>query len=184
MRSHLSTISAIGTIVLLGAVAACSTSTDSAPPAASTPAASAVPAQPAPAPRDPRVLAEDLPPLPDGVTMAVRPVEVVRATYEFAARHPEVLTYVPCFCGCERGGHKGNEDCFVSSRNASGRVTGWEAHALGCEICIDVAQRAMQMHNAGASVSAIRAAIDKEYAGSPFETPTPRPKAGGMHDHQ
>jgi len=183
MRSLQPTTAALGALLLFGAVSACSTSTDSTPPASSAPAAAA-PAQAPAAPRDPRLLADDLPLLPDGVTMAVRPVEVVRATYEFAARHPEVLSYVPCFCGCERGGHKGNHDCFVSSRDASGRVTGWEAHALGCEICIDVAQRAMQMHNAGASVAAIRTAIDKEYAGSPFQTPTPKPRAGGTHDHQ
>ena len=27
----------------------------------------------------------------------------------FAAEHPEILSYVPCFCGCERAGHRGNE---------------------------------------------------------------------------
>ena len=32
---------------------------------------------------------------------------------------------------------------------------------MGCEICIDIATEAMQMHNAGASVAAIRAAIDE-----------------------
>src|SRR5262249_27686488 len=37
----------------------------------------------------------------------------INAAYRFAAEHPEVLSYVPCFCGCERGGHRGNEDCFV-----------------------------------------------------------------------
>ncbi|HSG01576.1 MAG TPA: PCYCGC motif-containing (lipo)protein, partial [Vicinamibacterales bacterium] len=65
-------------------------------------------AQPAAPPVDPsadlRFLADDLPLLPPGVDRAERPVDVVRATYEFAARHPEVLEYVPCFCGCERGG--------------------------------------------------------------------------------
>ena len=122
----------------------------------------------------------DLPPLPPGVNIAVRPPEVVRATYEFAARHPEVLQYIPCFCGCERAGHGDNDDCFVARRNAKGQVTEWETHALDCEICIDVAQQAMQMHNSGASVSAIRAAIEKKYAtiGGPH-TPTPMP----AHNH-
>ena len=38
-----------------------------------------------------------------GLNTAARPAGVVRTVYEFAARHPEVLHYVPCFCGCERG---------------------------------------------------------------------------------
>ena len=45
-----------------------------------------------------------------------RPPEVIRATYKFAAEHPEVLNYVPCFCGCDKSGHRSSEDCFVKSR--------------------------------------------------------------------
>lgn len=133
---------------------------------------------------DPRYLAADLPLLPTGVVAAVRPVTVMRATYEFAARHPEVMHYVPCFCGCEKGGHKDNHDCFVSARSADGKVTGWEGHALSCEVCVDVAYQAWQMHNTGASVSAIRDAIEKKFAGFPGgHTPTPMPKRGGTsHD--
>ena len=62
---------------------------------------------------------------------AARPMEVVNAVYGFAARHPEVLSKVPCFCGCERMGHRGNDDCFVKARDARGRPTAWEEHGLG-----------------------------------------------------
>lgn len=112
--------------------------------------------------------------------MAVRPVGVVRATYEFAARHPEVMKFVPCFCGCERGGHQDNHDCFVASRGTDNRVTAWDTHAIGCEVCLDVANQALQMHNSGASVSAIRESVEKKYAAL-YEghTPTPMPKRGG-----
>jgi hypothetical protein len=68
-----------------------------------------------------------LPPLPIEAFPAARPVDVVQAVYEFAARHPEVLRTVPCFCGCERAGHTGNDTCFVQSRDAQGQVT-WDAH--------------------------------------------------------
>src|SRR5438876_5217440 len=34
-----------------------------------------------------------------------RPPEVIQATYKFAAAHPEVLSYVPCLCGCDKTGH-------------------------------------------------------------------------------
>jgi uncharacterized protein with PCYCGC motif len=73
---------------------------------------------------------ENLPPLPFSPEPPARPAEVVRAAYKFAAEHPEVLSYVPCYCGCERTGHRGNEDCFVTARDANGDVTAWEPHGM------------------------------------------------------
>lgn len=131
---------------------------------------------------NPRFLAKDLPLLPLGVEDAVRPLTVMHATFTFAARHPEVMKFVPCFCGCQRAGHKDNHDCFVSGRDAAGKVTSWEPHALECQVCVDVAYEALRMHNSGASVSAIRDAIEKKYAAATTRTPTPMPKRGGGHD--
>jgi hypothetical protein len=54
----------------------------------------------------------------------------VRAVYKFAAEHPEILGYVPCYCGCEREGHRGNDDCFVGARNTAGDVTQWDPHGV------------------------------------------------------
>jgi uncharacterized protein with PCYCGC motif len=71
-----------------------------------------------------------LPPLPFDPVPPARPADVVRAAYTFAAEHPEVLGYVPCYCGCERSGHRGNDDCFVAARNANGDVTEWEPHGM------------------------------------------------------
>jgi hypothetical protein len=73
---------------------------------------------------------ENLPPLPFDPEPPARPMDVVRAAYQFAAEHPEVLSYVPCYCGCERSGHRGNEDCFVSRRDAKGDVVEWEPHGM------------------------------------------------------
>jgi hypothetical protein len=72
-----------------------------------------------------------LPALPVAEFALPRPDTVVRAVYEFAARRPDVLHYVPCFCGCEQGGHVGNDDCFVKARNAAGKPTAWEPHGMG-----------------------------------------------------
>ena len=80
-------------------------------------------------PRLPDVLL-DLPPLPGTGQAPPRSPGAIRAVYEFAARHPEVLEYIPCFCGCERNGHRSNHDCFVAGRDARGKVT-WDAHGLG-----------------------------------------------------
>jgi uncharacterized protein with PCYCGC motif len=119
----------------------------------------------------------NLPPLPFGPRDPLpRPPQVVAAVFQFAAEHPEVLTYVPCFCGCDHMGHKGNEDCFVKSRASNGDVVQWEPHGTECQVCIDVGQLAMQMYASGASVRDIRAAVDKKFAGSyQNHTPTPPP---------
>jgi hypothetical protein len=101
------------------------TSAASPPAAARAPAYSQNPAVP------PAYNGDDWPPLPVSEYPPARPVEVVRAVYEFAARHPEVLSYVPCFCGCERSaGHGDNYDCFIRGRDANGRPQ-WDGHGAG-----------------------------------------------------
>jgi hypothetical protein len=121
---------------------------------------------------------KNLPPLPVQAYAPPRPPDVIRAAYVFAAEHPEILSYVPCFCGCERAGHRGNEDCFVSARDANGDVTDWEPHGLDCTVCIDVATEARQMFTSGASARDIRAAVEKKWAGfHGGHTPTPQPEA-------
>jgi hypothetical protein len=116
----------------------------------------------------------DLPPLQfPGYPMA-RSNEVVTAAYRFAAEHPEILSYVPCFCGCERSGHRGNEDCFVKSRDINGDVVAWEEHGMECAVCLDVATRARQMYGNGASVAEIRSAVEREWSSrATNHTPTP-----------
>jgi len=162
----------LAALVGLALTAAACDSTQTAPPSQTS-------AAPAPPPNTPVDVAPDLPQLPPGALNGARPPEVVKAVYEFAARHPEVLNYMPCFCSCPQMGHKNNDDCFVAGRNAQGKVTTWENHGMICEVCIDVAQQAMQMHNAGASVAAIRDAIDKKYdTYNRPHTPTPKPPAG------
>ena len=122
-----------------------------------------------------------LPPIPFRGYAPPRPVPVVTAAFEFAAEHPEITSYVPCFCGCERMGHRGNHDCFVRSRAPNGDVVEWEEHGLECAVCIDVATRSRQMYASGASVRDIRTASEKEFVpSSPVMTPTPKPPA---HDH-
>ena len=46
----------------------------------------------------------------------------VREAYEFAARRPDVIKYMPCFCGCWREEHRSNYDCFIDEVHADGRV--------------------------------------------------------------
>ena len=117
-----------------------------------------------------------LPALPLVPNMVPRAPEVIRAAYTFAAHNPDVLEYVPCFCGCESAGHTGNADCFVKGRNADGTVAEWEEHGMACLVCIDVARDAMQLHASGGSVQDIRSAVVGKFGSrSQLQTPTPEP---------
>ena len=101
----------------------------STPPVAQAPSVPAVSPVPESALQGPHPQ-EDLPPLPFIPEPPARSPDVVRAAYKFAAEHSEILSYVPCYCGCEHSGHRGNEDCFVTARDAKGDVTQWEPHGM------------------------------------------------------
>lgn len=133
-------------LVLAMAAAGCSSNSSARAASAPPPAAPAAAEAPPPAPADaavaqtsanpwenraPDITDADIPPMPTAPFPPARPPEIVRAVYTFAAKHPEVLSHVPCFCGCENRGHKHNDDCFVTERDAKGRPTKWEAHGLG-----------------------------------------------------
>lgn len=97
--------------------------------------------------------------MPEEVQTA--PVSVSDA-YRFAAANPEILTGIPCYCGCGAMGHTSNYDCYVQSDDGGELV--FDTHALGCSICVDITRDAMQMTRDGTSVADIRAAIDQNYA--------------------
>ena len=103
--------------------------------AASTAAAGTAASTGAPAPGAPQFTSEELeglpmPPLPY-VPQTAGPADLMRQAYVFAARNPDVLDYVPCYCGCgQTDGHVGNTDCFVESRAPNGAVTEWDIHGM------------------------------------------------------
>ena len=152
---------------------AAASETDTAESGSTAPVA---PPPPPPAARTPRPPAgAPLPPLPLVSNLVPRSPQVIRDAYIFAAQNPDVLEYVPCFCGCETRGHKRNADCFVQSRNPDGSVREWDTHGMACIICVDVARDAMQLNASGARVSDIRAAVESKYAAYGQQTPTPAP---------
>jgi hypothetical protein len=53
----------------------------------------------------------------------------VRGAYAFAATQAEVLAHVPCYCGCERDGHRSNADCYLAGRTAANGPV-WNDHAF------------------------------------------------------
>ena len=87
---------------------------------------------------------------------------VVREAYAFADEHPEVLSGVPCYCGCGAIGHTSNLACYVAGDGPSG--TSYDLHALGCSICVDITLDAKRLLAEGQSVDEIRAYIDATYS--------------------
>ena len=51
----------------------------------------------------------------------------LKALYRFAVEHSEVLSYMPCVCGCVDFGHTSNRSCYVKA-SAPDRVT-FTSHA-------------------------------------------------------
>jgi hypothetical protein len=120
----------------------------------------------------------NLPPLTFPEFKLPRTPDQIRALYKFAAEHPEVLSYMPCFCGCNNSGHHHNEDCFVKSRDAKGDVKEWQEHGMVCAMCLAVAERSKQMFDQGASLKDIRADIEKRFGNiTEYRTATPQPPA-------
>jgi hypothetical protein len=131
----LALVIAVGAFVLLRPRSAPPASQVSPGAAASVPSpAGDVASVPEPVPDGPGsndpFIAPDLPPIPLHVGPPSRPVPILKAVYEFAARRPDVLSRVPCFCGCEHDGHQANDDCFVAARDAEGRVVSWDGHGV------------------------------------------------------
>lgn len=88
---------------------------------------------------------------------------VVSEAYRFAAANPEVLTQLPCYCGCGPMGHTSNYACYIAGENTDGSLT-FDNHALGCSICVDITQDAMRMLDDGNSIAEIRAYVDRTYS--------------------
>jgi len=91
------------------------------------------------------------------------PVTVQQA-YQFAVANPDVLTQLPCYCGCGPIGHTSNYACYVAEQNADGTAKSFDNHALGCSICVDITQDAIRMLKDGKSVPEIRTYVDQTYA--------------------
>jgi hypothetical protein len=89
------------------------------------------------------------------------PVSVQQA-YQFAYANPEVMTQIPCFCGCGAMGHTSNYSCYVSSVDANGTIA-YDSHALGCSICVDITQDAMRLLKGGKTVPEIKTYVDQTY---------------------
>lgn len=87
----------------------------------------------------------------------------VREAYQFAVANPDALKNVPCYCGCGAIGHTSDYSCYVKEIKADGMPV-FDDHALGCSVCVDIAQDVMKLTRDGKSPPDIRAAIMATYS--------------------
>jgi len=87
----------------------------------------------------------------------------VQEAYQFNVANPDVMTQIPCYCGCGSMGHTSNYSCYVSAVGADGQVS-YDTHALGCSICVDITQDTMRLLGQGKTVPEIKAYVDQTYA--------------------
>jgi hypothetical protein len=163
-------------VMLLGAIAGVAAAGCGATHETLTPGYTSGPAAPS-APAAPAATAGHEAMMAHGVAMteaematawAARPAYVdangaaTSEAYAYALTRPDLLQYMPCYCGCVAMDHRSNLDCFLRPRQA-GMGISFEEHASYCVVCVDTALMAKRMLGEGASFAAIRAAVDAEF---------------------
>jgi len=100
----------------------------------------------------------------DRMPLDVRNAPVtVQQAYQFNVANPDVMTQLPCYCGCGSMGHTSNYACYVSEVDADGKIS-YDTHGLGCSICVDITQYTMRLLGQSKSVPEIKAYVDQTYA--------------------
>jgi hypothetical protein len=87
-----------------------------------------------------------------------------QAAYAFALARPDVIQWMPCYCGCAGIPHRSNLDCFFQRRDVKGNYT-YEEHASFCDICVKTANMASDMLQQGKTMVQIRSAVDATFGG-------------------
>jgi hypothetical protein len=55
----------------------------------------------------------------------------VQEAYRFAIANQEMLSQIPCFCGCVASGHTSNLSCYLVESDEPGAILQFDNHALG-----------------------------------------------------
>jgi hypothetical protein len=87
----------------------------------------------------------------------------VKLAYEFALSNPEVLSKIPCYCGCYKLNHQSVENCFVKEFKKDGGVV-FEKHGAYCGMCYSIVLETKELFQQGKDISEIRQYIDNKYS--------------------
>jgi hypothetical protein len=82
--------------------------------------------------------------------------------YAYAIARPDVIDWMPCYCGCVAMDHRNNTDCYIKPRVEGAQVL-FDEHASYCGICVDITLKAKVMTAEGKSALQIRIAVDGEF---------------------
>ena len=85
--------------------------------------------------------------------------------YAFAIEHPQIVQWMPCYCGCEAMGHGSNLDCYFKAGVVSDRAQ-FEEHASFCDICVQITLKTKELRAQGRSLAEIRQIVDQTFGGS------------------
>jgi hypothetical protein len=95
------------------------------------------------------------------------------AAYHYALFNPQLVQWMPCYCGCAAMDHRSNLDCYIKP-TTDGQIT-FEEHASYCDVCVQITLKTKELMAQGASLGGARAAIDALFAGNVPGTPTEVP---------
>ncbi len=90
----------------------------------------------------------------------VYPSPDVERAYRLAAEHQDLFAQVACYCGCvnlPKDAHRNLLDCFMNDDGS------FEPHALGCSICVDIAEDAAAWADQGKSSDEVVGLVDQKY---------------------
>jgi Protein of unknown function with PCYCGC motif len=102
----------------------------------------------------------------------VRADATTEAAYHYAIEHPEVVAWMPCYCGCDAMEHRSNLDCYLKARAAA-----FEEHASYCRICVDITLKAKELVAGGKNLREVRTIVDATWGGIAPGTRTALPPA-------
>jgi len=102
--------------------------------------------------------------------------DTVQTAYRFALERPDVMMWMPCYCGCgQHSDHKSARNCFVKDDTTSGEP--FDPHGAGCAMCVTIALDVKALTEEGRSLRDIRAFVDEKYSSLGEGTDTPLPPA-------
>ena len=96
--------------------------------------------------------------------------------YAYALDHPQVVMWMPCYCGCVGMGHRSNLDCYFEPAVA-GKAPEYDQHASGCDVCVKTTLMAKRLVAEGKTLREVRSAVDQTFGGGAPGTPTDQPPA-------
>ena len=112
--------------------------------------------------------------MPDYVMSAS---EDVQMAYQFAMDRPDLMMWMPCYCGCGgHSGHKSAKNCFIKESSTAGNVQ-FDEHGANCQMCVTIALDTKTMTEEGRPLSEIRTFIDDKFGDIGPGTDTPLPPA-------